>query len=133
MNKGFTLMEIMVVVVILGLLATIVIVNVVGRVEKAKVDLTKVKIKEIEKAIDYFKMDNNRLPNSLDELRHCPPDVEYWPQGGYLKEEPLDGWNREFEYRPGEGTKGYIIISYGADGQPGGEGNNADITNEQAK
>jgi general secretion pathway protein G len=56
--------------------------------------------------------------------------VDYWPEGGYLKEKPLDGWNREFEYRPGEGTKGYIIISYGADGQPGGEGDNADITNE---
>jgi general secretion pathway protein G len=131
--KGFTLLELMVVIVIIGLLATVVVVNVVGRVEKAKVDITKTKMKEIEKAIDLFKLDNNRLPNSLDELMHRPPDVDYWPQGGYLKEKPLDAWNREFEYRTGEGHKGYIIISYGADGQPGGEGNNADITNEQVK
>lgn len=132
-KKGFTLMELMVVIVILGLLATVVIVNVVGRVGKAKQDITKTKIRQIEEQIQLFRMDNNRLPATLDELVNRPADAKNWPDGGYLKETPKDAWDRDFIYKTGEGKRGFIIISYGADGQPGGDGENADISSEDLK
>jgi general secretion pathway protein G len=135
-QEGFTLIEIMVVVIILGLLAGLVLPRILGQEEKAKVEATKVQIRALEDALDAFKLDNGFYPTTdqgLDALIRKPeagriPDK--WREGGYLKPAriPKDPWNKDYIYlSPGNEGREYDIISYGADGEPGGEGNNADI------
>ena len=134
-NRGFTLVEMMVVIVIIGILAAVLIVQISGRAEKAKVTATKVMMKQVGDALDLFKLDHNVYPESLDHLTFQPPYVEAinWPPGGYLKKAPRDGWDREFEYRvPGTAGQPYDIISYGEDGQQGGDRFNADLWNHDA-
>lgn len=128
-ERGFTLMEILVVVVIVGILATIVIINVAGKDDEAKRTATIAKIRQVADAIQMFKMDQNRLPERLEELRQRPSDAKRWPPGGYLQDEPNDGWGRPFLYRKASSFElGYELQSYGADNRPGGEGVNEDIT-----
>jgi len=137
-SEGFTLIEIMVVVVIIGILATIVSVNFMGRVEQAKITKAKAQIKNFEAALDLYRLDNGEYPSTeqgLQALIEKPTTGKIpccWREGGYLKNVskiPKDPWNHDYVYLC-PGTKGpYDIISYGADGEPGGEGKNADITN----
>jgi len=134
--KGFTLIEIMVVVIILGLLAGIVLPKILGREEEAKVSAAKVQIKSIESALDGFKLDNGFYPTTDQGLTALikKPEVgripDKWNEGGYLKPAriPKDPWGKDFLYfAPGNEGREYEIVSYGPDNEQGGEGKNADI------
>ncbi len=135
-KRGFTLIEIMVVVIILGLLAGIVLPKILGREEEAKVSAAKVQIKSIESALDGFKLDNGFYPTTDQGLSALikKPEVgripDKWNEGGYLKPAriPKDPWGKDFLYfSPGNEGREYEIVSYGPDGEQGGEGKNADI------
>jgi general secretion pathway protein G len=134
-QAGFTLIEMMVVIVIIGIIAGLAIVQLSGRADKAKVEATKAKISQISQALDLFKLDHNRYPQRLDDLLTPPSDldVKKWPPGGYLKQYPKDGWDREFRFQV-PGTKGqpYDIISFGEDGREGGESYAEDLWNHEA-
>jgi len=135
-QKGFTLIEIMVVVVILGILATIVLTNVMGREDEARINAAKTQIRALEGGLDGFKLDNGFYPTTDQGLMALIQKPETgripnkWKEGGYLKPArvPKDPWGREYLYfSPGNEGREYEIISYGADNEPGGEGRNADI------
>lgn len=135
---GFTMVELMAVLVIIGLLAGVVAVNVVGKIDKARVTQTKANLKLLHNSVTQFKMDTGEYPSEevgLMELIEQPSDVEGWDPGGYLEttEIPKDGWKNDFYYMlyP-ESGKPFVIISYGADGEEGGEGNDADLYSTDA-
>lgn len=128
-QRGFSLIELLVVLVILGLLAGLVLPNVMGRLGGAKFKAARSKITLIQQSIDGFALDVGRLPEGLEELVEQPSNAEFW-SGPYIKQSDLkDPWGNDWVYnRPGE--KGaYDLITYGEDGQPGGEGTNGDISN----
>jgi general secretion pathway protein G len=134
-KSGFTLVEILVVVVILGLLATLVIPRVVGRGEEAKRTATLVQVREVEQALDLFKLDNGFYPTTeqgLEALVQKPsgyPEPRNYRDDGYMKKLPSDPWGRPYVYRcPGEHGE-FDLFSVGPDGEEGGEGKNADIAN----
>ena len=135
---GFTLVEIMVVVIIIGVLATLVIANVVGQGDKAKIKATKAILSTVAQQLDIFKMDHGRYPDSLEDLQ-TPPNyitkTENWPQGGYLREQPIDGWGNKLVYRRSTSALGrqFDLLSYGADNREGGEGPDSDILFGDAK
>ena len=135
-NKGFTLIELMVVVVILGILATFLIPKIMSRPDEARVIKAKNDIKAIESALKLYKLDNGVYPSTEQGLQALitKPDTDpvpsNWRKGGYLDTDkvPVDPWGHPYIYRsPGENGRDYEIISYGADGKEGGEGVNADI------
>jgi general secretion pathway protein G len=129
-EKGFTLVEMMVVIVIIGILATIVIVNVSGKADVAKVKATEAILKQVAGQIEMFKLTHNRYPDKLMDLVLQPAyvDPKDWPRGGYLTDPPVDGWNRELIYRPqGSNNMPFDLLSLGEDGREGGEGPAADI------
>lgn len=135
-QKGFTLIEIMVVVIILGLLAGLVLPRIMGQEEEARIKTTRTQIRALENALDSFKLDNGFYPSTdqgLEALIKKPETGRIptkWREGGYLKPAriPKDAWGRDFIYiSPGNEGRDYEIISYGPDGEPGGEGKNADI------
>jgi general secretion pathway protein G len=136
-HTGFTLIEIMVVVIIIGILAALVAPRLIHRADEAKVMEAKIQIKNFETALKIFKMDNGFYPSTEQGLKALisPPEVGQIPEnyrpGGYLEKKSIspDPWGNEYIYiSPGEHGD-YDIISYGADGKPGGEGYNADIVN----
>jgi len=132
---GFTLVEMMVVIVIIGILAGLVIKQLASRAEKAKVEATKAMIAQVGEALDLFKLDLNKYPERIEDLVNMPPDVDpkKWPPGGYLKKFPKDGWDKEFIYRkPGTRGQPYDVISFGADMKEGGEGYDEDLWNSDA-
>lgn len=132
-DAGFTLIEIMVVVVILGILAALIAPNIIGNVDKAQVAAVKQDIRVIENAIDMFRLERFRYPTTdegLNALITPPSDPTVpVPPGGYIKRLPKDPWGRPFVYvQPG--THGeFDVYSLGRDGAPGGEGVDADIGN----
>jgi general secretion pathway protein G len=129
---GFTLIELLVVVVIIGLLAGFVAPRYFAQVGKSEVGVAKAQIDALEKALDTYRLDTGRYPNSelgLNALVQRPAGEPKWA-GPYLRKDvPLDPWGKPYVYKmPGE--KGdFDLLSYGKDGQPGGSGENADITN----
>ncbi len=132
-EKGFTLVELMVVIVIIGLLATIVALNVLPATGTARVEKAKADIAVIEQALDQYRLDNINYPTATEGLQAllAPPATLAQPQryrqGGYIKKLPDDPWGRAYQYRV-PGSKGaFDIVSLGADGQPGGEDENGDI------
>ena len=132
-RTGFTMVELMAVLIILGLLAGVVVKNFVGQTEKAKVTTTKASLRLLASAVNQFYMENNRYPTEdegLMVLIEAPSDVTDYPPGGYLDTTELhvDGWGHEFVYElyP-ESGKPFVIKSLGADGLDGGEGYNADL------
>jgi len=135
---GFTMVELMAVLIILGLLAAVVVQNFVGQTDKARVVTTKANLKLLHNSVTQFKMDTGRYPTEdegLKSLIEQPTDVENWPPGGYLEttDIPADGWGREFIYQLGpEGDKPFVVISLGADGEEGGEGYDADLYSTDA-
>ncbi len=128
-QRGFTLIEMLVVVVIVGILATLVAANVIDRLQWAKVRLTVAGIARLKGEVQLFKLDQDRYPAEPQDLVHPPAyvDPQKWPDPGYLDQVPNDGWDRPFQYSC-PGVRGpYDIVSWGADGKPGGEGVNADL------
>jgi general secretion pathway protein G len=130
---GFTLIEIMVVVVILGILAALIAPNVIGRIDEARVTAARNDIRTIESALQLYRMDNFRYPSTeegIDALVNKPddPDIK-WPEGGYIQRLPQDPWNRPYLYlQPGNNGE-YDIYTFGRDGEQGGEGPDGDIGN----
>lgn len=134
-QQGFTLIEIIVVVVIIGILATFVAPKFLGRTDDARITKAKNDIVALESALELYKLDNYTYPTTdqgLDALVNQPgsdPVPANWKQGGYIKKLQKDPWQRDYLYlSPGEHTE-IDIYSLGADGIEGGEGPNADIGN----
>ncbi|MBH9396982.1 type II secretion system major pseudopilin GspG [Pseudomonas aeruginosa] len=133
-QRGFTLIEIMVVVVILGVLAALVVPQIMSRPDQAKVTAAQSDIKAIAMALDIYKLDNHGYPSTqqgLEALVSKPsgsPPARNWNPDGYLKRLPIAPWGNPYQYIvPGSQGNAYDLFSYGADGRSGGEGLNADI------
>jgi general secretion pathway protein G len=136
-QKGFSLIEIMVVVVILGILASIVVPKIISRPDEARAVKAKQDVLAIQNALDLYKLDNNSYPTAeqgLQALVTKPtsnPIPRDWKQ--YLKSVPKDPWGRDYLYlNPGQHGE-VDVFTYGADGQPGGEGINAEVGNWNAQ
>ncbi|MFZ5493382.1 MAG: type II secretion system major pseudopilin GspG [Pseudomonadota bacterium] len=134
-QRGFTLIEVMVVVVILGILAALVVPRIMGRPDEARVIKARQDVQAIEAALNLYRLDNHAYPGSdqgLKALVEKPagePAAPNWKAGGYLDRVPQDPWGREYQYL-NPGLHGEIDVwSYGADGREGGEGVNADLGN----
>lgn len=132
-EEGFTLVEVMVVMVIIGLLTAFVVVNVAPNLSDAKIKKAKGDIRTLEQAAELYHLDMLDYPDEedgLQALRTAPSslsDQSRYRQGGYIKLLPKDPWERDYIYSyPGEHGV-YDIFSYGKDGEPGGEGENADV------
>jgi len=131
---GFTLIEIMVVVVILGILAALVAPNVISRIDDAQINRARQDVRAIESAMHLYRLDNFKYPTTdlgIEALvsRPADPSIRNWRTGGYLDKTPVDPWGTPYQYLyPGQNAE-FDIFTLGADGQPGGEGINADIGN----
>jgi general secretion pathway protein G len=127
-ERGFTLIEIMVVVVIIGLLATLVTVNLLENADKAKVVKARADIKALENALELYKLDSGRYPNTQEGVKALVTKTE--SHDSYIKggSVPKDPWGKEYVYLSPGSHGDFDILSYGADGEPGGAGTNADIT-----
>jgi general secretion pathway protein G len=138
-RAGFTLLEIMVVIVILGLLAALVVPRLIGRTEEAKRTQTRLQIKNIEQALQLFKLDNGFYPateQGLTALVRAPETgrvPKNYRKGGYLDRVPKDPWGNNYVYVFPGSHGDYDISSYGADNIPGGEGEDADINSWDAQ
>jgi len=137
-RTAFTLVEIMAVIIIIGLLAAVAAKNFLGKTEDARVKTTQANLKVLHEAVLMFKLDTGQYPSEeegLLELVVEPTDVFGWQQGGYLESTdiPRDSWKYDFVYQLNpESGKAFVIISYGADGEPEGEGYNADLYSTDA-
>ncbi len=134
-EAGFTLLELMVVVVIIGLLATIVMINVLPSQDRAMQEKARADISVLEQAIETYRLDNFSFPTSeqgLAALTSPPPGLarpDRYREGGYIRRLPEDPWGNPYQYAlPGEHGR-FDVYSFGADGAKGGEGGDADIGN----
>ena len=135
-QRGFSLIEIMVVVVILGILSALIIPKIMSRPDEARKVKAKSDVLAIQNALDLYKLDNGFYPSTdqglkaLVEKPNTPPVPNHWHQ--YLKSVPVDPWDRPYNYlNPGQHSE-IDVFTYGADGQPGGEGINQEIGNWDA-
>lgn len=127
-SKGFTFVEILLVVVIIGILASMVLPRFVGRSEQARQAAASADINaSIATAMDMFELDNGQYPDKLEDLVTKPGYANNW-NGPYLKKKPIDPWGRDYFYKPTADKKDYELISYGKDGVAGG---GDDISNKQ--
>ena len=129
-HRGFTLIELMIVIVILGLLATIIMPKILDRPEQARRTKATVDIKNIETALALFKMDTGRFPTTSEGLAALVsnPGISGWHGKGYLDKVPVDPWGHPYIYvSPGLHSPDYDLESYGSDGEDGGTGDDADI------
>lgn len=135
-REGFTLVELLVVIVIIGILATVVVINVLPSQDKAMTGKTRADIAVLEQAMETYRLDNLSFPTDaqgLDALTSPPADLarpERYRNGGYIRRLPEDPWGNPYQYRQrSEHGGAFDVWSYGADGKEGGEGNDADIGN----
>lgn len=130
-QKGFTLIEVMVVIVILGILAAVIVPQVMGSGDKARIKSTEIALGKVASALKLYKTENHKYPTTAEgllALKEQPAGAKNWSEGGYLDGNYNDGWDNELQYiSPGTGGKGFDLYSFGADGKPGGEGVDADI------
>lgn len=138
--SGFTLIEIIVVVVIIGLLAAMIVPNVIGNVDDARIKKALSDIRTIESSLNLYRLDNFNYPTTgqgIQALVTKPsgsPEAKNWKKGGYLKRLPLDPWKNEYQYvYPGSSGGDFDLYSLGADGKVGGEENNKDLSIEDLK
>ena len=131
-ERGFTLIEIMVVVVIIGLLAALVAPSLIGNIDRAAVNRAKADIRSIETALNLYRLDNFRYPSTgqgLDALINNPGEAAASNWKAYLRGLPSDPWNQPYQYAyPGRQSE-FDVFTYGADGVQGGDDVNADIGN----
>jgi len=133
-QKGFTLIEIMVVVVILGILGAMIVPNIIGRPDEARVQAAKADMESIGTALELYRLDNGDYPSTdqgLDALVNEPsgfPEARRWNRDGYLKKLPKDPWDEDYLYFSED--RKYEVYSYGADRKEGGEGVDADISTD---
>jgi general secretion pathway protein G len=133
--RGFTLIEIMVVVIIIGLLAAVIVPQIMSRVDEARVTKAKTDIRSLETALTLFRLDNSKYPTTEQGLQALvaqptDPSIKHWRPGGYLQRVSKDPWGNDYQYvYPGSHGQEYDLFSLGADGAPGGDGINADIGN----
>ncbi len=140
-EKGLTLIELMVVIIILGVLATFIVPRFMDQPEKARVAKARVEIESLASAVKMFKLDNGFYPSTEQGLRALveKPSVgripTHWREGGYLekKEVPKDPWGNDYVYLCPSPNGDFEIISYGADGREGGEGFDADISSQDVR
>ena len=132
-ESGVTLIEMMVVLVIIAIVAALIVPNVIGRPDEARVTVARTDVRTIASSLEMYRLDNRTYPvtaQGLQALVTRPtsrPDPPNWASGGYLAQVPVDPWGNPYLYRsPGEAAP-YELMSLGADGQPGGEGVDADI------
>jgi general secretion pathway protein G len=132
-QSGFTLIEIMVVVFILALLAGIVVPKIMGRTDEARRTTGKVQIKNIEEGLHLYKLDNGVYPSTEQGLSALvsKPTIgsipQHWREGGYLPKVPKDPWSHDYVYISPGAHGDYDLLSYGGDGEQGGDGKDADI------
>ncbi len=138
-DDGFTLVELMVVIVIIGLLATVVMINVLPSQDRAMETKARADIATLEQAMEMYRLDNMAYPTASDGLNALvapPPSLaqsaRYRP-GGYIRNLPQDPWGRPYQLAVPGKSGPFDILSFGADGAPGGSDENADITSEPAK
>lgn len=135
-SKGFSLIEVIVVLVIITLLASIIAPNILGRADDARVGKARADFASIEAALSMYRLDNYNYPSSEQGLRALvekptmQPVPANWRADGYLSEQPIDPWGRPYLYlHPGRDGRPFDLFTYGADGVQGGEGPDADIGN----
>ena len=135
LKKAFTLLELLIVIVIIGLLVSLVSINVLPTLNQAYLEKAKADISRLEQALVMFKINEGTYPSQsqgLDSLKSNPGDLKkpfLYPTGGYINKLPKDPWGNDYVYVFPTNNGSYQIISLGADGQPGGEGESKDITN----
>lgn len=133
--RGFTLVELMVVIVIIGLLATVVMINVMPSQDRAMAEKTRADISVLEQALETYRLDNLAYPSTgqgLEALLQAPAGLarpERYRRGGYIRRLPDDPWGNPYQYRAPGRQGAFEVYSFGADGAEGGEGDNADIGN----
>lgn len=132
-RRGFTLLELLIVMVIIGMLAAYVGPRYFAQLGKSERTIAKAQIDALEKALDTFRLDIGRYPTEeegLTALVKPPATLAHW-NGPYLKKAvPIDPWNQPYHYKPSTATQEFELLSYGKDGQPGGTGENADISSQ---
>lgn len=132
-QSGVTLIEMMIVLVIIGIVAALVVPNVIGRPDEARVAVANADLRTIAASLEMYRLDNRSYPTlsqgleALSAMPTEPPVPQNWVAGGYLPQVPLDPWGQAYVYAPTAGNGGYELVSLGADGQSGGEGGNADL------
>lgn len=133
-QAGFTLLELMVVLVILGALIGLVAPNILGRSDEAKVSVAKTQIRNIMSALDLYKLDNGIYPSTSQGLQALVtkpsgfPEAKNWKDGGYMQKLPEDPWGNEFLYISPGADGQYDLLSLGSDGREGGDGDAADLS-----
>ena len=133
-NSAFTLIELMVVILIIAILAALIVPNIANKASDAKRAKATADISELASTLSQYKIDNDKYPTTeegLNALRVQPSDAPTWHGPYTTKDIPTDPWGNAYNYEaPGPNGEDFVIVSYGADGAPGGDGNNADISSQ---
>ncbi len=134
-RRGFTLIEMLVVILILAILAALIIPRLIGRTSDAKIAKSKADISTLSSSLQEYRLDNDRYPTTeegLNALRVRPSSARGWKGPYTTKDIPMDAWGNPYVYQsPGPDGQDFLVTSYGADGAPGGENDAADITSDQ--
>jgi len=136
-EAGVTLIEMMVVLVIIALVAAIIVPNVIGRPDEARVTVAQSDIRAVGSALELYRLDNRTYPTTAQGLQAlavrptAPPEPRNWVAGGYLTAVPVDPWGNDYIYVSPGANGGFDLVSLGADGAPGGDGVAADLAHGQ--